>query len=339
MTPYLLTIEFASALLFGCAISSIMLPVVFAQKEMRKIGLPNETRRVVIRQVMVRYLPYFNLMAAPAFALLIFSQLRLFTLNTLVVLLALGLAMVGPVIAALQLLIKNIRAGRAVGGAMGVERAMGAELADSFQVSDVYQDFGIGFLSVLVIWLAQIGLVVSYLLGILETPPDFTTVQANVFYFSGCLIQSMLATHSGMNMAQEFTMDWKSERPGHMIYSRLNEVDTRTIVPMMVTNGKTVVVTSRMVRVRQFMHLTANSVGGLILVGTLPLLLSTSSGYLEFVLNAAATLFVRDLDNLPTPRKAELVLHDRIDYRQDRSWLSSKYGVELKPAEVLELSV
>lgn len=152
---------------------------------------------------------------------------------------------------------------------------------------------------------AQMCLLSFYLLALDSTAPDFTDGRTFLFFYVGILLQIVLALIPGpwANLYEDRSRFWTQAMYGFMA----SEEGTACC---MKEGYEEIARPSSFTWVRHFCDMFVNQWLRLLLILSLPQFLCTSGGYVPFVLNSAAALYVFSLDDLPMFRRYTFRLRD-----------------------------
>jgi len=171
-------------------------------------------------------------------------------------------------------------------------QAAAAEDKHTFVASDYYGDCTKSLLEVTIVLLTQSALLVFYVLGLYtgETP-DFSNGRVFAFYYAGCAVQAVIIFNH--KLPDHFATIGRFWRFTALWLRYNNDAECR---------GQKGTKTRNMSQVSRYLRLFGSSainlLGLAIVTTTIPVFLCTSETYIDFVLNAAATLFIVELDDL-----------------------------------------
>ena len=171
--------------------------------------------------------------------------------------------------------------------------------------TNVYQELGASHLKVASLGAAQLCLFSFYLLALDSTTPDFTDGRTFLFCYFGIVLQVVLAL---------------TPCPWASLYEERSRFWTLAIYGFMASEDGTACCVREGIEerarqspftwARHFCDMFVNQWLRLLLILSLPQFLCTSSGYVSFIRNSAALLYVLSLDDLPMSRRYTFRLRD-----------------------------
>jgi hypothetical protein len=168
---------------------------------------------------------------------------------------------------------------------------------------------------VAIICIVQAMLVFFYIHGLLTSePPDFAAWTTFLYFWGGCLISVVICYNGdGIFKGTLAPLDFWATL-AHSTDDLGDGRENRRLVCC--ESGKAFSPTKCEYSVRWYLFTLVNVGCQALLIGTLPLLLAQSEVPMDFVLNAAATIFVIELDDLADPKTFEIYRRAPVDGSQ-----------------------
>jgi len=174
---------------------------------------------------------------------------------------------------------------------VGVTKSLRASTAADVEAADIYQDLSKPFVNMATMGFAQCILLAFFVLGLFQSGvPDFTSRTVFFYYFAGCVVQAMLIVQK-----EPSVLRFDASAMIFWIYAFRHAGGS--FVEADKDDSKPITVSCSNLVVRFTLWTMVNVVGQTALIMTVPLLLCTSQTYMDFVLNAAASIFIIELDD------------------------------------------